>query len=56
MQIEQTQKRTSTDKQTNAKRMQLILERSNAVNDCDGAVDAENVVEAAKDVRLDGAP
>ena len=36
--------------------MQLILERSNAVNDCDGAVDAENVVEAAKDVREDGAP
>ena len=36
--------------------MQLILERSNAVNDCDGVVDAENVVEAAKDVRLDGAP
>ena len=36
--------------------MQLILERSNAVNDCDGVGDAENVVEAAKDVRLDGAP
>ena len=37
--------------------MQLILERSNAVIDCDGVGNAErNVVEAAKDVRLDGAP
>ena len=36
--------------------MQLILEHSNAVIDCDGVGNAENVVEAAKDVREDGAP
>ena len=36
--------------------MQLILEHSNAVIDCDGVGNAENVVEVAKDVRLNGAP